>query len=267
MALLRDDTLDALQPHFHHNRPVFPDELERFRGLCRQRLEGRPVQYILGEQWFYGLSFSVDERVLIPRPETELLVEHALASLGFSSRGGSGPAKVLDIGTGSGCIAVTLARLCGELEATALDISPAAIELAERNAQRQGVASRVKFLQADMLEGNLASLLEEYAFELILSNPPYIPEAEWEGLQREVKQYEPKGALTTPLGLECYEAIAAQAGGLLKSGGRLSMELHADGAAAVTEIMTRHGFSSVEVSKDYSGHDRVITGTLADRNL
>ncbi|MEI8033075.1 MAG: peptide chain release factor N(5)-glutamine methyltransferase [Chlorobiaceae bacterium] len=255
-----------LELYLHFSRPVFPDELERFRGLCRQRLEGRPVQYILREQWFYGLSFSVDERVLIPRPETELLVEQALLSLGFSSRGGSGPANVLDIGTGSGCIAITMATLCGELQATALDISKDAIELARQNAISHGVESRVSFVNADMLDGRLASRLAGRSFDLIVSNPPYIAEAEWETLQREVKAYEPKGALTTPLGLECYQAVVGEAGRLLKSGGRLCFELHADGAGAVEELMARHGFSSIEVSKDYAGHERVITGTLADRN-
>jgi len=252
-----------LQLYLHHNRPVYTDELDRFRALCRQRLEGRPVQYIIGEQYFYGLKFTVDERVLIPRPETELLVEHGLECLGMTGRGGSREVKVLDIGTGSGCIAVTMAKLCPLMMVTAVDCSLDALALARLNAVNHGVDSRVTFIAADMFDDLSATPLSEYSYDLIISNPPYIPEAEWEGLQLEVRQYEPKIALTTLQGIECYVAIVKQAQKLLVPGGRLCFELHADAAGTVSELMEDNGFLDVTVFKDYSGLDRVISGIIS----
>ncbi|MEI6758461.1 MAG: peptide chain release factor N(5)-glutamine methyltransferase [Chlorobium sp.] len=251
-----------LELYLHHNRPVYKEELDRYRVLCRQRLEGRPVQYITGEQFFYGLQFLVDERVLIPRPETELLVEHALELLGMTGRGGTIEAKVLDIGTGSGCIAVTMAALCPGLKVTSVDCSRDALDVARLNAAKHEVESRVAFIEADMFDGQFASKLPESSCDLIVSNPPYIPEIEWETLQREVRHFEPRVALTTPSGMECYMAIAALASKLLLPGGKLCFELHADAAAAVSELMAAHGFSRITVSKDYSGLDRVISGVL-----
>ena len=249
-----------LDLYLHYNRPVYQDELERFRVLCRERLEGRPVQYILGEQYFYGLRFQVDERVLIPRPETELLVEHALELLGFSNRGGDGEVKVLDIGTGSGCIALTMAKLCLNLQVTAVDCSPRALEVALLNAEKLGVESRVSFILADMQSEAFVGALQGAAYDLVISNPPYIPRSEWEGLQREVRQFEPEVALTTPSGMECYQALAALGPKLLLPGGKLSLELHSDAAQEVSALMAAEGFSSITVLKDYSQHDRVISG-------
>jgi release factor glutamine methyltransferase len=251
-----------LELYLHYSRPVYKEELDRFRALCRQRLEGRPVQYIIGEQNFYGLEFTVDERVLVPRPETELLVEHALESLGFSNRGGAGEANILDIGTGSGCIAVTMAKLCPSLKVTAVDCSVEALAVAQKNASRHGVESRISFIKADMFDKEFAAKLTGAPFNLIISNPPYIPEAEWESLEREVRDYEPKLALTVPMGIECYRAITEHSVNLLLPGGKLCFELHADAASLVSDLMTDHGFSSVTVSKDYAGLDRIISGTM-----
>ncbi len=253
-------SLSRLQLYLQHDRPVSREELDRFRDLCRQRLEGRPVQYITGEQFFYGLQFCVDERVLIPRPETELLVEQALESLGMAAHGGTAKATVLDIGTGSGCIAVTMAKLCPSLLVVAVDSSPDALVVARMNAERHGVASQVTFIQADLFEPYFTAKLPFAPYSLIISNPPYIPRSEWESLQREVRQFEPEVALTTPQGTECYRAIAALAPSLLVSGGMLMFELHADGAAVVSELMALQGFTEIRVSKDYSAHDRIISG-------
>jgi len=251
-----------IQLYLHHDRPVYQEELERFRGLCRQRLQGRPVQYITGEQYFYGLRFTVDERVLIPRPETELLVEHAFACLGLTERGGATEATLLDIGTGSGCIAVTMAKLCPSLKVVAVDCSLDALAVARLNATMHGVASRVTFVHADLFDGEFAARLPIVSYDLIVSNPPYIPRAEWEKLQREVRQYEPETALTPPDGKECYKALAALAPSLLVPGGKLCVELHADAAAAVREHMAVHGFKGITVLKDYSGLDRIMSGSI-----
>ncbi|MEI6847778.1 MAG: peptide chain release factor N(5)-glutamine methyltransferase [Chlorobiaceae bacterium] len=251
-----------LELYLNHSKVVHEDELRRFRGLCRQRLQGRPVQYILGEQCFYGLGFTVDERVLIPRPETELLVEHALESLGFSNGGRREEAKILDIGTGSGCIAVTMAKLYPLIQVTAVDCSVDALTVAKLNAQRHNVESQISFVSADMFDEDFASKLSAAPYDLIVSNPPYIPNAEWAVLQPEVRQYEPKIALSTPEGVECYKAVTAQSKKLLIPGGKLCFELHADAAEEVKKLMSFYGFSSIKVSKDYAGLDRIISGTM-----
>ncbi|RTY38848.1 peptide chain release factor N(5)-glutamine methyltransferase [Chlorobium phaeovibrioides] len=249
--------LKRIELYLNYQRPVYPDELERFRGLCRQRLEGRPVQYIAGEQFFYGLQFHVDERVLIPRPETELLVEHAL---GFLENTQS--ARVMDIGTGSGCIAVTMALRNASLVLDALDCSVEALAVARGNALAHKVQDRVRFHEADIFRDSFTAPFSAGTYSLIVSNPPYIPDAEWELLQREVREYEPRLALTTPTGMECYRAIAGHAGELLKPEGVLCFEVHAEGAAAVGAIMDSSGFSAITVTKDYSGLDRLVSGRL-----
>ncbi|MEI7694568.1 MAG: peptide chain release factor N(5)-glutamine methyltransferase [Chlorobium sp.] len=251
-----------LQLYLNHDRPISREELDRFRTFCRERLDGRPVQYITGEQYFYGLPFTVDERVLIPRPETELLVEHALEFLGTRVLAGKVEGTVLDIGTGSGCIAVTMAKLSPALRVVAVDCSPDALVVARLNAERHGVASQIAFIQADLFEPYFAAKLPAASYELIVSNPPYIPRQEWEGLQREVRRFEPELALTTLQGLECYRAIAALAPSLLDFGGKLLFELHAERGGAVSEIMTAHGFMGITVSKDYSALDRIISGVI-----
>jgi release factor glutamine methyltransferase len=255
-----------LQLYLNHNRPVFRDELDRFRSLCRRRIDGCPVQYLVGEQFFYGMRFAVDERVLIPRPETELLVEHAVECLGKKNSHGDAALTVLDIGTGSGCIAVTMARLCDSARITAVDKSPGALELARTNAQQHDVLSRISFVEADMFDDGFAALLPDACYGMIVSNPPYIPVSEWEGLQREVKDHEPAMALTVPEGLECYRAIAALGRPLLRPGGRICLEIHADGARAVSAILESAGFCCIATMKDYSGHDRIVSALLEGGN-
>ncbi|MDT9546023.1 MAG: peptide chain release factor N(5)-glutamine methyltransferase [Chlorobium sp.] len=249
--------LKRIELYLNYQRPVYPDELERFRGLCRQRLEGRPVQYIAGEQFFYGLQFHVDERVLIPRPETELLVEHALSVLENTEN-----SLVMDIGTGSGCIGITMALRNSSLVVDALDCSADALAVAQSNAEAHQVQDRVRFHEADMFSDSFTAPFASGSYSLIVSNPPYIPDAEWDLLQREVREYEPRIALTTPTGLESYRAIAGHAGELLKPGGVLCFEVHADGAAAVSDSMASSGFSSITVRQDYSGLDRIVSGRL-----
>ncbi|MBN1278195.1 MAG: peptide chain release factor N(5)-glutamine methyltransferase [Chlorobium sp.] len=249
--------------YLNHSRMLSAGELAAFRALCRQRLEGRPVQYITGEQYFYGKPFFVDERVLIPRPETELLVEHASALLD-ARKGlhGDDACRVLDIGTGSGCIAVTLAALNGFSLFTAMDRSAPALEVARANAETFDVLPRITFLEADMFDVELASRFD-FPFDMIVSNPPYIPEEEWPGLQKEVKGFEPREALVTPGGTASYLAICRIAIVALKPCGVLCMEIHAEGAVKVRAIMESAGFTGIMVIKDYSGNDRIISGRVA----
>ena len=254
--VLRSNRMDL---YLNHNRPVYRSELEEFRSLCRERLQGRPLQYITGEQIFYGYPFTVDERVLIPRPETELVLEHAVDRLTAEGAAKERSFSILDIGTGSGCLAVTFALKLPEAHITAVDLSKGALEIAGYNADRHGVSERVRFLQADVLHSGFPDGLGGN-YDLIISNPPYIPEPEWTGLQSEVKEHEPKMALTTTDEFVFYRAITANASALLGSGGILCYELHADGAGKVSEIVRAGGLEGIEIHKDYAGLDRVLSG-------
>ncbi len=249
--------LKRLDLYLNHERPVSGQELAAFRECCRQRLQGRPVQYIAGEAFFYGNRYLVDERVLIPRPETELVVEHALERFSASLLAGSGVPAVLDIGTGSGCIAVTLARMLPGARVTAVDVSAGALEVARANAAELGVADRIRFVQADLFAPGFTEAVDG-PFDLVLSNPPYIPESEWAGLQGEVRDFEPKLALVTPEGFECYQAIAGMGPQLVRQGGVLCFELHADGAAGVRTLV-ESAFGDITLQQDYGKLDRVLS--------
>jgi release factor glutamine methyltransferase len=249
--------LQRLQLYLDHERPVIPAELAAFRAACRERLQGRPVQYIAGEAFFYGYRFFVDERVLIPRPETELVLEHAMERLASSGLESAQTPSILDIGTGSGCIAITLALRMPGARVTAADVSADALDVARRNAEAHGVADRIRFVEADALDASFAEKAGG-PFEMLVSNPPYIPEVEWATLQEEVKRYEPRLALVAPQGFEYYESIVAAAPALLRKGGVLCFELHADGAAEVRKFVAS-GFSGVEVMQDYNRLDRALS--------
>ncbi|NTW49419.1 MAG: peptide chain release factor N(5)-glutamine methyltransferase, partial [Chlorobiales bacterium] len=215
-----------------------------------RRLKGEPLQYITGEQEFFGYPFFVDRHVLIPRPETELLVEAAIEALESISK--EEELRILDIGTGSGCIGITLAKKLPNARITAIDLSGDALGVARKNAEKNEVSERITFIEADALSPDFALQFKE-PFDLIISNPPYIPAREAESLQIEVRNYEPHTALFVAEGFEFYEKISHDALTLLKPGGHLFFELHADGAARVKTIFERLGFSNIQILKDYSG--------------
>jgi release factor glutamine methyltransferase len=227
-----------------------------------QRMGGKPTQYITGRQEFYGREFRVTPDVLIPRPETEHVVETALRLLagpggpatGKPARTRGAAPQVLDIGTGSGAIAVTLAL---EIEAQiwATDISEAAIAVAARNAQTLG--ARVEFVVCD-----IADALRDGSFDLVVSNPPYVPARDAASIQREVREHEPKVALYGgDDGLEIYRRLIPAAARLLCPGGGLVMELGYAGLEAVRELLA--GWDSVEVGHDLAGLPRVISGIIS----
>ena len=256
--------LKRLELYLNHDRPVSVTELESFREYCRQRLQGRPVQYIAGEAFFYGERFLVDERVLIPRPETELVLEHSIERLKSSGRPDGVAPSVLDIGTGSGCIAITLALRIPDAVVTAVDVSAEALQVAAQNTALHGVTERIRFQLVDALDASFADKAGG-PFDLVISNPPYIPEVEWMELQEEVKRYEPRLALVAPQGFEYYSSIVSSAHMLLKKGGVLCFELHADAASGVRALLENAGFSHIELVKDYSGHDRAMSCQAGDR--
>jgi release factor glutamine methyltransferase len=235
-----------------------PTESQRnaFKALIRKRVEGCPVAYLVGRREFYQLDFKVSPDVLIPRPETEFLVMEALRRL----KGMESP-RVVDIGTGTGCIALSIARHHSTARLTATDISAPALAVARRNAEQLGVADRVR-----LLEGDLFAPLAAETFDLIVSNPPYIAAEEFAGLAREVREYEPRIALEGGAdGLDIYRRLIAEAPNYLRSGGYLLLEIGATQERAVRELIERcRAFSGVATHLDGQKLPRIIEARLSD---
>ena len=232
------------------------EQAAHFAGVIAQRAAGTPVQYLTGRQEFWGLEFEVNPSVLIPRPETEHVIEVALARLGTRR---AEALTVADVGTGSGCLAVALARELPEAHIVATDISPAALEVAYRNASRHGVASRIEFRRANFLRTYLAdSRPNKRCFELVVSNPPYIGLDEAASLPREVREHEPHQALFAgPDGNEAYPRLIAQAEALLRGGGWLVMELGHKSAPEVASLLQGAVWEHVAIERDLAGIERV----------
>lgn len=237
--------------YVHHDRPLSESELAACRELLRRRAEREPVAQIIGEWGFRGLRFAVDRRVLVPRPETELLAGRCLELL--AGLGSEAP-RVLDVGTGSGAIAIAVAVEHPGARVTACDLSPGALELAGQNAARNGVA----------LELVVSDLLAAFAgrrFDLIVANPPYVAEAELQGLEPEVGEYEPRLALVAgQRGDELLLALAAGAAEHLEPGGWIALECGAGQPPAVAEALTGAGFEQVRTSADLVGIERFVEG-------
>ena len=243
---------------------VYPDrvltsnEMERFKAYVYRRGKREPLQYIIGEVEFRGLLFKVNKDVLIPRPETELLVEDAVKSVGSNS-----DITVLDLCTGSGCIAICVAKELNEgLMVYAVDISAGAIEVAKENAGRHGVEDRITFLVGDLFSP-LEPLNLKRRVDIIVSNPPYVSKREMEELQPEIKEYEPASALYGGEdGLDFYRRIIHGAPVYLAYGGLLIMEIGYGQAERVKGLFGKKGdFRMLEVKKDLAGIDRVIKAT------
>jgi release factor glutamine methyltransferase len=233
-------------------RPLTEEEVEAYRQLIIRRAKGEPVAYITGKKEFFGFEFKVERGVLIPRPETELLVEVAYQEL----KGKEG-LKVVDVGTGSGCVAVTLCKLTGgKHEITAVDISEKALRVARENAERLGC--KVRFLKSDLLKG----IKEEV--ELVVSNPPYVPVGD-KRLEKEVLKYEPAVALFGGnSGLEVIERLVAESWEKLKPSGVLIFEFGEGQESRVVELLEERGFKNVRTFKDLSGKERVVKGEKPD---
>jgi release factor glutamine methyltransferase len=235
------------------NQPISGERAERAMACVRRRAAREPLQYILGTQEFRGLEFLVTPDVLIPRPETELLVEETAQQLIRLCR-----PVVADIGTGSGCIAVALAHECPGARIYASDISAAALGIATQNAIRH-VGNRIQFLQADLLEIFMGHCLASSKLDVIVSNPPYIAEQELPHLQAEVSRYEPHVALSAgPDGLLFYRRLLEGAPLALKPGGLLILELGFAQTAMVRRLVEAAGFSIVQYRQDAAGIERVL---------
>ena len=231
---------------------ITPDVFAKLQSYAQRRLSGEPIDHILGYRDFYGRRFHISKDVLSPRPETEGLIDLALQHYDKDSQ-----IKCLDLGTGSGAIIITLLSERPMWEAVASDLSSAALDVAKRNGDEQGVVPQLRFALGswfDAVEGQ---------FDLIVSNPPYIDKAHMERLSPEVKGYDPDLALFGGEdGLGAYRDIINGAPDYLVSGGRIILEIGYDQAVAVTQILGAHGFSDVACFKDLSGHDRIMTGVI-----
>ena len=222
-------------------------EVNRYRQAIARRALSEPVQYITGEREFYGLRFTVTPDVLIPRPETEHLIEAALERVPPNA-----PFRIADVGAGSGAIAIALAVARPMASVVAVDISPAALKIARQNASAHGVAARIEFVEADLLDGIAAR-----SFDMVVSNPPYIADGERETLDAEVKDYEPATALFAgPTGLEIYERLIPQAATALRPGGWLLMEIGAGQQLQLAQLLK--DWSNVGLVPDLQGIPRVI---------
>ncbi len=246
--------MERIDLYLRHDQILSADELRRFDALVQRRLRREPVAYIIGEKSFWSLNLRVSGDVLIPRPETECLVERALEILGV--RKSAGPRNILDLGTGSGAIILALAsELSGE-RLFASDASMAALAVAAENARRHGLEDSVSFLCGRWFEPFRP--LEQ--FDMIVSNPPYIPTHIIQTLAPEIFQYEPAGALDGgPDGLDAVSIIISQAHRYMKPGGVLLMEIGWDQRETVENLACRSGrYEGVRFIKDYGGHDRIL---------
>lgn len=235
-------------------QPLNGDEVDRYRELIRRRGQGEPVAYILGRAAFRNLLFRVDGHVLVPRPETEHVVEAVLVLL--AEREWTRPPVVLDVGTGSGAIAVALAHEYPDATYMATDASAEAIQLARENAAAAGVEERVEFIQSDMFAG----LDPLNTFDVIVSNPPYIADDEWQQLPPDVREFEPEAALRGGAdGLDYYRLLAAEAPQFLKPRGCLVLEIgHTQGPAVGALLQATGRFAEIDIEQDYGSRDRVV---------
>ncbi len=259
--------LKRLDLYLQHDRPLNKSELSAFTSLIKRRVQKEPVAYITGEKGFYESDFIISDKVLIPRPDTELLVEETIALLnrnqanrnqaseGQLSVSQSTRKTILELGTGSGAIVVSICKAVPEHEYFALDISLDALETAKKNG-RLLAKNKVQFLASDWFSG----LKKNPLFDFIISNPPYIPLADIDGLQPEIKNYEPLGALNGGTdGLDCYRLILDQARFYLVPGGVLVLEIGYDQKIGITQIIEQFTeYDSIEFKTDLAGHDRVV---------
>ncbi len=253
--------LKRIDLYLRYDQPLGADELAGFKQIVRRRAAREPVAYITGRREFWGLDLAVDSNVLTPRPETERVVETALTFLAAITDGEKAP-MVMDLGTGSGCIALALAHDCPAARVVATDVSLSALEVARRNIESHRMSDRIQLTAGSDLVMFTPS---RPCFDLIVANPPYIPSAEIASLQPEVRDYEPRGALDGGAdGLAAYRRIIPEAAARLRAGGALILEIGWNQGAAVARLAERSRFyRDWQCLGDYSGHERVVHLTRA----
>jgi len=237
---------DRAYLHAHPERELAPEESARYDGALQKRAGGVPAQYITGHQEFWGMDFIVTPAVLIPRPETEHLIETVLPLANALLN-----PRIVDLGTGSGCIALALAKELPGAEIHATEISPEALEVARANAARHQLETRIHFHETDLLQG-----FEPNLFDFVVSNPPYVGESEEDQVQLEVRKFEPRNAVFAgPTGLEVIERLIPQAKAALKTGGWLVMEMSGSIADEVRHLLA--GWDRLQITNDLQRIPRV----------
>ena len=246
--------VDRLYILLNLERVLSEDEEQLFNKFINERLNNRPIAYIVGNREFMGLDFFVKEGVLIPRPDTEVLVEEVIELAKKKDA-----KNILDIGTGSGAITVSLAKYLENVKVTSVDISDIALEIGKRNAISNEVDDRINFVKSDLF----TNIDKETKFDIIVSNPPYIKREVIETLDKQVKDYEPYNALEGGVdGLDFYRAITKQAKNYLKKGGILAYEVGHDQSENVSKLMEIDGYTNIYTLKDLQQIDRVVIGTV-----
>jgi release factor glutamine methyltransferase len=270
LLLMHSLNCDRTWLYAHSDAPLNDLASDRYSSLIARRAEREPTQHLTGHQEFWGLDFEVNRDVLIPRPETEHVVEIALQRLGVSEADSpqrTQAHRIADVGTGSGCIAVALALELPAARILATDISAAALAVAARNASRHNVADRIQFAQCDLLDllpGEAARSLREVGFDLIVSNPPYIGTLEAASLAREVREHEPGAALFGgETGTELYAPLLAAAARHLDPGGYLVLELGHDSSQHVASLLDSAQWTQVAITADLAGIARVASAQRA----
>ena len=244
---------DRAYLHAHPERKLTNDERAHYDQALAERARGVPAQYITGHQEFWGMDLIVTSAVLIPRPETEHVIERVLEIACVGRAPSPAALRIADVGTGSGCIALALARELPQAEIHATDISSTALEIARANAARHQFESRVQFHETDLLRG-----LEPGTFDFVVSNPPYVGESEEDQVQLEVRKFEPRQAVFAgSTGLEVIARLVPQARGALKPGGWLVMEISGTIADPVKQLLA--GWGDLQISNDLQGIPRVVS--------
>jgi len=246
--------MPRMKLYLNFERPLTEKETDALRELVKRRGQREPLQHIIGSTSFCGFEIAVDRRALVPRPETEILAESGWSHLSTVSAGQT----ALDLGTGTGCIAIALAAKCPSARITAIDISADALALAAENAGTNNVAGRIEFFHGN----GFAALPGDARFDLIISNPPYIPTAEIQTLEPEVRDFDPRPALDGgPDGLDFYRMFAAQAAPMLKPGGKVMLEFGDGQAPAIQKLFEDEKWIVEAVKDDYSQRARILIAT------
>jgi len=247
--------LPRMQLYLKFERVLSDREVELMRDAVKRRAQHEPLQYIVGSTSFCGLEIKINRNVLVPRPETEMLAEQGWSFLKELVASGELRPKAVDLGTGSGCIAIALAVNCPEAEVAVIDSSPEALNLAKENAEAHRVSAPISFASLDLL----SDPLPKGPFHLLISNPPYIPSAEIDSLQPEVSQFEPRTALDGgPDGLNFYRVLARQGQTILGSNGKLMVEFGDGQAEAISALLCEENWIVERVLEDYTRRPRIL---------